>query len=289
MKQIVQTCMKREVLSLATGITFSTVPAWYEGTLRDLKMDLIIPKHRQGHAPRPAVVWICGGAYMVVNRSIWLAEMLRFARAGYTVASIEYRTSNEAQFPAQLIDVKAAIRYLKAHAQQLCIDPDRIIVMGESAGGALASLAGVTAKHKEYDVGEYLQYSSAVQAVVSFYGPSVYTVDVQQAEPSPDVPDWTYRAYLGANYTEETYRKACASSYLSDGDIPPFMLLQGLNDPLVPYALSDVFYDELVGHGVDVQYIQVEGAGHGDDLFYQDDMIRRVIRFIDGICGRGNA
>ena len=105
---------KREVLSLITNVTFASVPCWYGASRRDLKMDLIVPKNRTNHPACPAIVWICGGAYRVVNRSVWLPEMMRFARAGYVVASIEYRTSNEAIFPAQLIDVKAAVRFLRA-------------------------------------------------------------------------------------------------------------------------------------------------------------------------------
>ena len=101
---------KREVLSLVTDITFANIPCWYGASRRDLKMDLIVPKNWTAHADCPAIVWICGGAYRVVNRAVWLPEMMRFARAGYVVASIEYRTSSEAIFPAQLIDVKAAVR-----------------------------------------------------------------------------------------------------------------------------------------------------------------------------------
>lgn len=145
MKSSIKIKKTKEVISLITGIAFSNVPCWYDAARRDLQMDLIVPKNRKNHAKCPAVIWICGGAYMVVNHSVWLPEMIRFARAGYVVASIEYRTSNEAQFPAQLVDVKAAVRYLKAHSEQYCIDPDRIFVMGESAGGTMACLIGATA------------------------------------------------------------------------------------------------------------------------------------------------
>ena len=73
---------KREVLSLITDITFSNVPCWYGGSRRDLKMDLIVPKNRSNHPACPVIVWICGGAYRVVNRSVWLPEMIK-AREGY--------------------------------------------------------------------------------------------------------------------------------------------------------------------------------------------------------------
>lgn len=133
-----------EPLALITGLTFTSVPCWYDRSRRDWKMDLIVPKERVGHAPLPCFVWVCGGAFMVMDRSVWLPELMPFACAGYVVASVDYRVSSEAQFPTQLTDVKAAIRYLRAHADALCIDPDRIFIAGESVSGTLACLAGVT-------------------------------------------------------------------------------------------------------------------------------------------------
>ena len=173
---------KREVLSLITDITFSNVSCWYDASRRDLKMDLILPKNRTVHSACPTIVWICGGAYRVVNRSVWLPEMMRFARAGYVVASIEYRTSNEAIFPAQLIDVKSAVRFLRAHAKEYCVDQGKIFALGESAGGTMASLLGVTGNQKELDQGDHLDQTSAVQGVVDYYG----VVDLSDASAEKD-------------------------------------------------------------------------------------------------------
>ena len=170
MKQHLQIALDHEPLAWINGVVYSNRPAWYNVTARALHMDLIVPKERPHHAPQPAVLFLCGGAYMVMDRSIWLPELMTLARAGYTVASMEYRTSNEAAFPAALEDVKTAIRFLRAHAEEYCVDPARIFLMGESAGGTLACLGGVTAGIAEFDRGDWPEQSSAVQGVVDFYG-----------------------------------------------------------------------------------------------------------------------
>ena len=278
---------KREVLSLITDITFSNVSCWYGASRRDLKMDLIVPKNRTNHPACPAVVWICGGAYRVVNRAVWLPEMMRFARAGYVVASIEYRTSNEANFPAQLIDVKSAVRFLRSHAKEFCVDPGRIYAMGESAGGTMASLLGVTGDQKEFDQGDHLDQSSAVQGVVDYYG----VVDLSDASAerdrmsaavnqSNDVPYFSFEEFLGVGYGKAEAEKASAIRYISE-KTPPFMILHGTKDIVVPMAQSEALSTALQEKGVPCEFVIVEDAAHGDDLFYQDEVTDLVLSFLD--------
>jgi acetyl esterase/lipase len=282
---------KREVLSLITDITFSNVSCWYDASRRDLKMDLILPKNRTVHSACPTIVWICGGAYRVVNRSVWLPEMMRFARAGYVVASIEYRTSNEAIFPAQLIDVKSAVRFLRAHAKEYCVDPGKIFALGESAGGTMASLLGVTGNQKELDQGDHLDQTSAVQGVVDYYG----VVDLSDASAekdrklaaanqSNDVPYFAFEEFLGVGYGKAEADKASAIQYVSE-ETPPFMILHGTEDAVVPMAQSEKLYNTLQKAGIPCEIAVVEGAAHGDDLFYQDEMIDLVLSFLDRLSG----
>ena len=282
---------KREVLSLITDITFSNVSCWYDASRRDLKMDLILPKNRTAHSACPTIVWICGGAYRVVNRSVWLPEMMRFARAGYVVASIEYRTSNEAIFPAQLIDVKSAVRFLRAHAKEYCVDPGKIFALGESAGGTMASLLGVTGNQKELDQGDHLDQTSAVQGVVDYYG----VVDLSDASAekdrklaaanqSNDVPYFAFEEFLGVGYGKAEADKASAIQYVSE-ETPPFMILHGTEDAVVPMAQSEKLYNTLQKAGIPCEIAVVEGAAHGDDLFYQDEMTDLVLSFLDRLSG----
>lgn len=280
MKETLNIERKQEVLSLVTDIAFANVPCWYDATRRDLHMDLIIPKQRTGHKPCPVIVWICGGAYMVVDHSVWMPELVRFARAGYVVASIEYRTTNEAHFPAQLIDVKSAIRYLRAHAQQYCIDPDRIFVMGESAGGTMACLLGTTGNMTEYDQGDDLAFSSSVQGVVDFYG--LTNMDPNARISGGAVPYWTMDAFLGAQDAASQAQRASAVNHVSQ-DTPPFMILHGSEDPVVPLEQSQRLYDVLQENGVNSEFLILEGAAHGDDRFYQNEMVERILAFLDRI------
>lgn len=284
MKEELCTRREREVLALATDIAYSIVPDWYGSGCRSLKMNLIFPKVREGHAPQPCLLFVCGGAYSVVNAAVWMPEMLYFARRGFTVATIEYRTSNQACFPAALIDVKAAVRFLKAHAQAFCIDPRRIVIAGESAGGTLSALVGTTAAQSAYEQGDYLDHDSSVAAVVDFYGP-VDLEHMARPEEDGDVHNWTLPAFLGAGYTPETARAASAMAQATAG-APPFLILHGTEDALVDIRTqSDAFYERLRALGVPVTYYRLQGAGHGDDAFYQDAIKEKILRFMHGVFG----
>ncbi len=277
MRQTIRVEKKEEALSLIPQIAYTSVPCWYGCTRKNLYMDLIVPKTMEGHEKMPAVVWVCGGAYMVMDRSVWLPEMMSFARAGFVVASVDYRTSNEVCFPEPLQDVKTAVRYLKAHAEEYCIDPDHIFIMGESAGGTMASLVGTTAGIKEYDRGPYLEYDSSVAGVVDYYG--LVTLNKNLSGLTGAVPDYAIEAFLGVRYSEKTAREASAADHV-DSSTPPFMILHGTEDDVVPIAQSDTMYKKLEEAGVEAEFLIVEGASHGDDLFYQEEMTDRVISFL---------
>ena len=270
--------IEHEVLSLITDITYASVSAWYAGTMRDLKMDLIVPKVREGHKKQPLFIWLCGGAFRVMDKSIWMPELLYFARKGYTVASVEYRTSNEVCFPDPLTDVKAAIRYLKAHADAFCIDTERICVAGESAGGSLASLAGMTGGCNEFEKGDYLEYDSRVQAVADFYGLVDLGIQVE-GEPNDIIPPWTVTDYLGVNYTAEDVKRASAISYVTKEAVP-VILLHGECDAAVPLEQSERFYEKLQENGVESELYLIEGAEHGDDAFYQEEVLAEIDSFL---------
>ena len=292
MQQQLHVERKREVLSLITDITFANVPCWYNASRRDLKMDLIVPKKRDGHAPCPAIIWICGGAYRVVNRAVWMPEMMPFARAGYVVAGVEYRTGNEAVFPAQLEDVRSAVRFLRAHAKEFCVDPGRIYAMGESAGGTLACLLGTTGEEKDFDRGDYTDQSGAVQGVVDFYGIADLTGSSAEKDRlaaavrpgNDDVPYFTLEEFLGIGYGKEQAKKASAAAYITPRT-PPFMILHGTADAVVPMQQSRLLYDALQKNGVFCNLLFLENAGHGDDLFFQEETTGRILDFLHSLSG----
>lgn len=268
---------QRDVLSLIPGVVYATVPGWFNATWDQLKMDILIPKNREGHKKLPCLVWACGGGFMDVDRTVWMPEMVRIAEAGFVVASVEYRVSGEAQFPAQLQDVKSAVRFLRAHADRYCIDADHIFSMGESAGGTMASLLGVTGGIPEFDVGEHLDQSSAVQGVVDVYGLVRLTTD--KVGPETGLPYWLMEAFIGAGYNQAQADAASAVWYVNE-KTPPFLILQGTADNVVEPSQSQAMYDALIAHNVPADLIYVEGAGHGDDLIYQDAVMDKVIQFL---------
>ena len=284
MKKKISIPVKQEVLSLINDISFSCVPAWYGATMQNLKMSILCPKVRENHPPCPLIIWICGGAFRQVERAVWVPEMMYFARRGYVVASVEYRTSNRAMFPGALNDVKSAIRYLKAHAREFCIDKEKIVIMGESAGGTLASLAGVTGSYKEFDVGDNLEYDSKVNAVVDFYG----LMDLMQVELGEkgnfthDVPPFVVKDWLGLDYTEEEGKRAGAINYV-DENTPPFLILHGNGDVCVDLKQSEMMYETLQSKGVESEFYILENAGHGDDAFYQEETKQIVLDFIERV------
>lgn len=270
---------KREVLSLITGVTYANVPSWYGATRRDLHMDLIVPKNRVGHAPCPCIVWFCGGAFRVMDRAVWMPELMRFAEAGFVAASVEYRTGNEAIFPAPLVDAKAAVRFLRAHAEDFCIDPARIVSVGESAGGAIACLLGVTGEDKSLDQGDWLDQSSSVAAVVDYYGLADMTISLEGFEGNDIVPPWMLEEALGVRYTRQQAESASAIKRVTPS-APPHLILQGLEDTVVSPSQSRNYYEKLRENGVTAELLELEDAQHGDDLFFQDEVKDRVLQFL---------
>lgn len=272
----------QEVWKLLTDVTYAQVPYWFDQSWRPLKLDLLLPKHQENHKPLPLFVWLCGGGFTVMDKDIWVPELIDIARSGFVVASVQYRTSNEAPFPAAIEDVKAAIRFLRAHAEQFCIDPEKVAIGGESAGGHLACMAGVTGQDPMYDKGDYLPYSSAVQAVVDVYG----LVDVTTCLRGPE-PDFT-TMMLGAQPQDvpEKTREASPLLRVHPG-CPPFFILHGDKDDMVDPDQSERLAKALEENGVPFEYLVLQGAGHGDDAFYQPACKERVIQFLHRVLQGG--
>ena len=239
MKQLVSVPVKRPQYTMVSGLTFAQVGQWFGHCVRDLKMDLIYPEDKTRRYP--CVVWICGGAWLSMNRSAHMAYLSQLALQGFVVASVEYRTSNEAKFPLPLEDVKAGIRYLRAHADRFNIDPDRIGTMGESAGGYLTAMTAL-ATDPAFDKGEYPEYSSRVQAAVPWYPPTNFA-EMQSAKSTAASPE---SLLLGKNVAEhpEEAEAICPVHYVTK-DAPPMMIIHGTSDTTVPFAQGQLLHDRL--------------------------------------------
>ncbi len=275
MREKVNIKKEAPLYSTITGLTFAQVDTWFGHTVRDLKMDIIYPEDSTKHYP--CIVWICGGAWAMMDRSAHLAYLTELARTGFAVASVEYRTTNEALYPKQLEDVKAAIRYLRAHSERYNIDTERFGVMGESAGGYLTAMAALV-EDPVFDVGEHTEYSSKVQAACPWYPPAdVSSFPYETPLQAAAMPE---SLLLGKNVMlhKEEALKISPVTYVRK-DVPPFMIIHGLEDNTVPFTQGELLYEKMEEAGCDVRLIAIEGADHADLQFFQKEIWQRISGF----------
>lgn len=226
-------------------------------------LDLYLPRVEQ---PFPLIVWIHGGAFRMGDKADRIpAEMLEH---GYAIASLNYRLSQHALFPAQIEDCKAAVRWLRAHADTYGLDASHFASWGESAGGHLAAMLGTASHERSFEVGDYLDYSSGVQAVLDFFGPTDFLqMDTQRLPDGMihDTPDSPESQLVGGPIQQHPAQVARANpiTYVTS-DAPPFLVVHGDSDPLVPYGQSVLLVDALRAADVPVTFYTVAGAGHGD-------------------------
>ena len=250
-------------------------------------LDLYVPSPAPTNRPTPLLVWIHGGGWDAGAKAPCnLQSALKY---GYAVASINYRWSREAPFPAQIHDCKGAIRWLRANAKPFNIDGNRIGVWGESAGGHLAALLGTTAGVKELEgnVGGNAGVSSAAQAVVDWFGPTDIHKLVEQLKDS-GLPEELTREptlitkLLGGPITEkaELARTASPLTHVDPSDAP-FLILHGDRDPLVPLPQSKAFEEALRKAKVESRLIVIKNTGHGGAAFGTPENRKTILAFFD--------
>lgn len=231
---------------------------------RALHVEIARPKETPAK-PMPAVLWIHGGGWSggshKDNRAAWLATK------GYFTASVEYRLSGEARWPAQIEDCKLAVRWLRANAAKYHVDPDRIGCWGSSAGGHLVACLGTMGDEKQFEgSGGHAGVSSRVQAVVDFCGPADFTMGsagiqgawgTEKDAPAP-------LGLFGVPFKEkpERWKQGSPALYAKKG-APPFLIVHGDKDATVPHVQSVNFEAALKKAGVSTQLITVKGGGHG--------------------------
>jgi acetyl esterase/lipase len=224
----------------------------------ELRLDLARPA--EGEGPFPAVVIIHGGAWRSGTKDDLRGTLADFARQGYVAIAPQYRLCPQETFPAQVHDVKAAVRWLKANAKPYQVDPDHIGAVGFSAGGHLALMLGVTGPADGLE-GESpaAAPSTKIQAVVNYFGPTDLA-----AEDIPQVSRSLVRDFLGGTPQEKPAAAAKASplTFVSEGDAP-VLTFQGTKDPLVPYTQATKLTDALTRAGVPGRVELLLGAGHG--------------------------
>jgi acetyl esterase/lipase len=224
-------------------------------------LQLNIARPKTADAALPCILCIHGGGFRAGNREGYNPLLIKFAERGYVAASASYRLAPKYQFPAAVFDMKAAVRWLRANARANHIDPDRIAVTGDSAGGHLAQFLGVTIGVKQFEGDEgNLDESSRVACVVNRYGPSDFTKSYGKSVDAAEVlPLW-----LGGNL-ETARQKHILSSPLNwvTPAAAPTLILHGTEDKYVAYEQALWMRDRLQACGVDVEMLTLEGAGHG--------------------------
>jgi len=236
--------------------------AYVSGGHERQKLDLYLPKST---GPLPLIINIHGGAFRMGSKEMGVPT--EYLSRGYAVASINYRLSQHAVFPAQIEDCKAAVRWLRANAPKYGLDPNRFAAMGSSAGGHLAAMLGTTGDVSEFDVGANLDQSSVVQAVVDHFGPTDFLQMDSHRLPNGqlhDPADSPESQLVGGPIQENKDKTARANpiTYVTRND-PPFLICHGDADPLVPHHQSELLVAALEKAGVPVTFYTVKGGGHG--------------------------
>jgi acetyl esterase/lipase len=247
------------------------------------RLDLYLPKTPTG-TKLPLVVFIHGGGWQNGDKAAGAGRVLPFVRSGgFVGASIGYRLSGDATWPAQIHDCKAAIRWLRGNAGTYGIDPDRIAVIGSSAGGHLVAMLGTSGDVAavEGSLGAFPDMSSRVTCVVDYFGPAdLLTMGDFPSSIDHNAATSPESKMLGGPILErqDAAREASPQTYIT-GDDSPFLILHGTEDRVVPYEQSVQFDSALRAAGVESELISIEGGGHGG--FESPDTEARVRAFLD--------
>jgi acetyl esterase/lipase len=263
---------------VATDVVYGSVGE------RDLLVDIYMP--RDVEAPG-LVVWVHGGAWRGGSKA---NPPMAFVDAGYALASLDFHLSPEAGFPAQIHDIKGAIRFLRAHAPEYGYRTDRIAIAGASSGAHLASLVGVTNGHKELEgtVGGNLDVPSDVQAIVSYYAATNLRTILDQSTPfGLGVREPALDLFIGGHPDEvpEVAELASPVTHVDSSD-PPLLLLHGDQDPQMPINQGHELEGRYEEFGLDVYFDIVHGSRHGGPAFYEGRHLTRMVDFLDRVIGK---
>ena len=278
-------------IAIHPEVVFARYYAWPETAL---KMDIVAPADGAKH---PVVILIPGGAWLTASRYTWYQMAVKLAENGFTAASIEYRLIGAANYSEIIGDAKAAVRYLRAHADELNIDGSKIAVMGASAGGYLAVMLGVTGdKTEKFTFGDNLDQSSAVQAVIDCFGPTDLTrladdlsderkKDYASPSSFPSVFVNGIAGYKGRHggsvlETPTTAQDSNPLNYIGK-NTPPFLIFHGDSDKTVSVSQSKILHEALTAHNIDSTLYIINGGEHATKYFHQPEVLRIILDFLN--------
>ncbi|MGN1019929.1 MAG: alpha/beta hydrolase fold domain-containing protein [Aristaeellaceae bacterium] len=278
-----------------SGIRRKTLDIPYAGESPSQRLDLFLPD--AGDGPFPALVYIHGGGFAIGDkRDDHLQPYLKALERGWAVAAVEYRLSGEAIFPAAVLDVRKAVRFLRTHAAAYGLDPDRLIAIGGSAGGNLAAMLGMNIPNGAFP-GESTEVAYAAEpfviGAVDQFGPIAFKTMDDQARANAvsivehDLPHSAESRYLGIPIAQACQPLCDQASPLTyaGGQMAPLLVQHGTMDRLVPCQQSEEFVKALQAKGLGgkVRFVPLEGADHEDKRFFSDENLRLVFDFIESI------
>ncbi|WP_295731414.1 alpha/beta hydrolase [uncultured Limosilactobacillus sp.] len=251
-----------------------------------VKMDVLAPWSQRydylTSKPRPLIVFVQGSSWRLPTMGEEIPQLVQFVKAGYVVATVQHRNSLDGHpFPAFLEDVKTAIRYLRTNAHKYSIDPQRVAIWGTSSGANAALLVGLTSDDPRYKTTEYADQSDAVNAVVSCFAPTdvLDTFNSTNQMPGADI---LQLSLFGSDPTkwDQLKRQMSPLYQIKDGaSYPPFLLMHGDADQVVPYHQMEDMYQALNNHGTKVEAYRVKGANHERDFWSQKiyDLVKKFL------------
>ena len=255
-----------------------------DGVKRTLQM--IVPEMKPDkNYTYPAILYVQGSAWMKQDNYKRLGVMARLAQRGYVTAILQYRESSIASYPAPVEDAKTGVRFLRMHAEEYHIDPENIVIMGDSSGGHTALAAGITAEEDCMDTESYSGVSCSVKAIVDLYG----VTDICQktdfpTTPNQGEPDSPEGMLIGGNNVyehPELSGPVIISNYVkAEKEIPPILMMHGTADDTVSCDQSIRLYKKFLEEGKNVTFYLVKNAGHGDIAFWTEKNMDIIDGFI---------
>ncbi len=256
------------------------------GTVDGMELGLDVYMPANVDSP-PLVVFVHGGAWRAGNKD--RAPMV-FPENGFAMASLDFRQSGDAQFPAMVHDIKGAIRFLRSHADDYGYNPEKIAITGQSSGGHLAALVGVTNGHAELegDIGGHNTVSSDIQAIISYFGASDLTTILDQSTPfGLSMRPPALEQLLGALPEDAPEIAQLASPvYHVDANDPPLLLFHGDRDPQMPINQAHQLEGAYEALALDVDFDAVHGSAHGGPGFFDEKHLPPAIEFLNRTIGQ---
>ncbi len=251
---------------------------------KNLTLQLLLPDDISDKTP--LVVYVTGSAFHWQDVYGTIPHLCLLVNKGIAIASVQYRGSDMAPFPAQMMDVKAAVRFMKINAKKYNLNPENVFLMGDSSGGHSALMAGLTAGVAEYEEEIYNEVNSKVNGIIDMYGPTDISKMNEELSSQnhiePDSPEGFLLGRKNVLENPDLYEPTIVMNYISkEKDIPPVLIFHGTNDELVPFGQSCMLYDKLKECNKKSEFYAIDGAHHGGREFWSEQCLDIICEFIN--------